>query len=217
MESKLTRGGGVEVRRSSEPVGYDFAVAAMEERVAALVDGRGAELLWLLEHPALYTAGSSARDEELLATDLPVYRSGRGGRYTYHGPGQRVGYVVMDLRRRGGDVRLFVRGLEDWVRGALSRLGVESFTREGRIGLWVEGAGGIEEKVAALGIRVRRGVAFHGVSVNVDPDLGHFGGIVPCGLRGYGVTSLARLGAVCEMADVDAALEASFFEIFGTN
>ncbi|MDA8001081.1 MAG: lipoyl(octanoyl) transferase LipB [Alphaproteobacteria bacterium] len=217
MESKLTRGGGVEVRRSSEPVGYDFAVAVMEERVAALVDGRGAELLWLLEHPALYTAGSSARDEELLATDLPVYRSGRGGRYTYHGPGQRVGYVVMDLRRRGGDVRLFVRGLEDWVRGALLRLGVESFTREGRIGLWVEGAGGIEEKVAALGIRVRRGVAFHGVSVNVDPDLGHFGGIVPCGLRGYGVTSLARLGAVCEMADVDAALEASFFEIFGTN
>ncbi|MDA7983707.1 MAG: lipoyl(octanoyl) transferase LipB, partial [Alphaproteobacteria bacterium] len=189
MESKLTRGGGVEVRRSSEPVGYDFAVAAMEERVAALVDGRGAELLWLLEHPALYTAGSSARDEELLATDLPVYRSGRGGRYTYHGPGQRVGYVVMDLRRRGGDVRLFVRGLEDWVRGALSRLGVESFTREGRVGLWVSGAGGIEEKVAALGIRVRRGVAFHGVSVNVDPDLGHFGGIVPCGLRGYGVTS----------------------------
>ncbi|MDA7987808.1 MAG: lipoyl(octanoyl) transferase LipB, partial [Alphaproteobacteria bacterium] len=215
MESKLTRGGGVEVRRSSEPVGYDFAVSVMEERVAALVDGRGAELLWLLEHPALYTAGSSARDEELLATDLPVYRSGRGGRYTYHGPGQRVGYVVMDLRRRGGDVRLFVRGLEDWVRGALLRLGVESFTREGRIGLWVEGAGGIEEKVAALGIRVRRGVAFHGVSVNVDPDLGHFGGIVPCGLRGYGVTSLARLGAVCEMADVDAALEASFFEIFG--
>ncbi|MDA7989236.1 MAG: lipoyl(octanoyl) transferase LipB [Alphaproteobacteria bacterium] len=217
MESKLTRGGGVEVRRSSEPVGYDFAVAAMEERVAALVDGRGAELLWLLEHPALYTAGSSARDEELLATDLPVYRSGRGGRYTYHGPGQRVGYVVMDLRRRGGDVRLFVRGLEDWVRGALSRLGVESFTREGRVGLWVSGAGGIEEKVAALGIRVRRGVAFHGVSVNVDPDLGHFGGIVPCGLRGYGVTSLARLGVVCEMADVDAVLEASFFEIFGTD
>ncbi|MGR4001295.1 MAG: lipoyl(octanoyl) transferase LipB [Alphaproteobacteria bacterium] len=206
----------VEFWHSRDPVDYEVAVGVMESRVGGVLSGEVGDLLWFLEHPSIYTAGSSAREGELLDGRFPVYRSGRGGRYTYHGPGQRVGYVVMDLRsgEGGRDVRLFVGRLESWLMGALLRLGVESFVCEGRVGLWVS-VGGVEEKIAAIGVRVRRWVSFHGVSLNVDPDIGHFGGIIPCGLRGYGVTSLARLGVDCGMEVVDAALRLSFCEVFG--
>jgi lipoyl(octanoyl) transferase len=185
----------------------------MEGRVDAIRAGLGDEAIWLLEHPALYTAGTSARAEELLdASALPVYPSGRGGRYTYHGPGQRVAYVMLDLRPRGSDVRAYVHTLEGWVIAALARLGVAAETRCDRIGIWVDRGGGHEAKVAAIGVRVRRWVTFHGISINVDPNLDHFGGIVPCGIAEHGVTSLRDLGFDASMADVDAALRATLPE-----
>ncbi len=207
------RAGRVQWLVSDRPVAYPDAVRFMEGRVDAIRAGLGDEAIWLLEHPALYTAGTSARAEELLdASALPVYPSGRGGRYTYHGPGQRVAYVMLDLRPRGSDVRAYVHALEGWVIAALARLGVAGETRCDRIGIWVDRGGGREAKVAAIGVRVRRWVTFHGIAINVDPNLDHFGGIVPCGIAEHGVTSLRDLGVGASMADVDAALRATLPE-----
>ncbi|HEX3538628.1 MAG TPA: lipoyl(octanoyl) transferase LipB [Stellaceae bacterium] len=215
--------GEIEWRSSVAPVPYDDAVAAMEARVAAIRDGHAPELVWLLEHPPLYTAGTSARAEDLLEPDrLPVYRSGRGGQYTYHGPGQRIAYAMLDLDRpapgRGRDVRCHVWRLEEWMIRVLARFGVEGERRDGRIGVWSAGPGGREDKIAAIGVRVRRWVSFHGAALNVDPDLDQFRGIVPCGiapeLSGHGVTSLARLGIRVTMAEVDRALRDTFDEAF---
>ena len=195
---------------SSRPVAYPDAVAFMEQRVAGIRAGRAAEAVWLLEHPALYTAGTSARPEELLdGVALPVYPSGRGGRYTYHGPGQRVAYVMLDLRRRGSDVRAYVQTLESWVIAALAQLGVTGERRSDRIGIWVDRGDGREAKIAAIGVRVRRWITYHGIAINVDPNLDHFGGIVPCGIAEYGVTSLRDLGSDATMAHVDAALRST--------
>ena len=206
----------IEWQISAAPVAYPDAVAAMEARVAAIADGRARELVWLLEHPPLYTAGTSAEAGDLLMPDrFPVYPTGRGGQFTYHGPGQRVGYVMMDLRRRGNDVRRFVRDLEEWLIWTLAQFNVRGERREGRVGIWVARKGGREDKIAALGIRVRRGVSYHGVSFNVEPELEHFSGIVPCGIAEHGVTSLADLGLTATMADVDVALRAAFEEVFG--
>ena len=215
------RGDGPAVEWAVSPgrVGYEDAVAAMEARVAAISAGEAGELVWLLEHPPLYTAGVSSKDADLLTPDrFPVHRSGRGGQFTYHGPGQRVAYVMLDLNRRGRDVRAFVRGLEGWIIGALERLGVPAGVREGRVGVWVErkGAGwSREDKIAAIGVKVRRWVSFHGISLNVDPDLDHFAGIVPCGISGHGVTSLLDLGLTASMDEADAALKAAFEAVFG--
>jgi lipoyl(octanoyl) transferase len=206
----------VEWRRSPGLVPYERAVAAMEARVAAIRAGAAPELVWCLEHPPLYTAGTSADPAELLDPGgLPVYRTGRGGRFTWHGPGQRVAYVMMDLRHRGMDVRGFVRDLEAWVIGALGRLGIAAERREGRVGIWVPRPGGGEEKIAAIGVRVRRWVSYHGIAINVTPDLSHFAGIVPCGIAGHGVTSLDALGAGADMETLDAALRAEYGAVFG--
>jgi lipoyl(octanoyl) transferase len=208
-------GAPVAWRVSAAPVPYPDAVAAMEERVLAIREGRAGEEVWLLEHPPLYTAGTSADPSELLEPDrFPTYVSGRGGRYTYHGPGQRVAYVMLDLKRRGGDVRRFVGQLEGWVIDSLARVGVKGERRSGRVGIWVADGRGGEAKIAAIGVRVRRWVSFHGVAINVDPDLSHFGGIVPCGISEHGVTSLRALGCQADMAEVDAALRASFATVF---
>lgn len=200
-------------------VDYEPAVAAMEARVAAIAAGEAGEVVWLLEHPPLYTAGVSAKDDDLLSPDrFPVHRTGRGGQFTYHGPGQRVAYVMLDLNRRGKDVRAFVHGLEDWIIGALDQFGVEAGMREGRVGVWVErkGAGwSREDKIAAIGVKVRKWVSFHGISLNVEPDLDHFGGIVPCGISEHGVTSLVDLGVLATMDEADGALKASFQRVFG--
>lgn len=202
--------GTVEWLRSGAPVPYPDSVAAMDARVRAIANGDASECVWLLEHPAIYTAGTSAPDEELLDPErLPVFRTGRGGRFTYHGPGQRVAYVMLDLSARGRDVRAFVASLEDWLIGTLARLGVEGERRGGQIGVFAGGA-----KIASIGVRVRRWVSLHGVSLNVDPDLEHFSGIVPCGLS-TPVTSLAVLGAETDMTLVDQALRAAFEEAFG--
>lgn len=200
-------------------VDYPAAVAAMEARAAAIAAGDAGELVWLLEHPPLYTAGLSAREEDLLEpARFPVHRTERGGQFTYHGPGQRVAYVMLDLRRRGRDVRRFVADLERWLIGALSRFNVEGAIREGRVGVWVERRGpgwSREDKIAAIGVRVRRWVSFHGVALNVEPDLSHFAGIVPCGIRTHGVTSLVDLGLTVTMTEADWALRAAFHDVFG--
>jgi lipoyl(octanoyl) transferase len=206
----------VEWRISDRPVEYPVAVSEMEARAAAIHAGTATDLVWLLEHPPLYTAGTSAKPEDLIdAGSLPVYRSGRGGQYTWHGPGQRVGYVMLDLKPRGADLRRFVTDLEAWLIFALARFGVKGERREGRVGIWVVESDGRENKIAAIGIRLRHWVSFHGVSLNVDPDLGHFAGIVPCGIRRHGVTSLAAQGIEVGMAEVDMALQAAFAEVFG--
>lgn len=203
-------------RISDARVPYPAAVAEMEVRAAAIADGRARELVWLLEHPPLYSAGTSAKEQDLLAPSrFPVFATGRGGQFTYHGPGQRVGYVMIDLRRRGNDVRRFVRDLEEWLIKTLAAFNVKGERREGRVGIWVARKGGREDKIAALGIRVRRGVTFHGVSLNVEPDLEHFSGIVPCGIQGHGVTSLADLGITAAMTDVDLAMREAFEDVFG--
>ena len=198
------------------PVPYPDAVDAMEERVAGILARRAPEQVWLLEHPPLYTAGTSAQADDLLDPQgLPVFKTGRGGQYTYHGPGQRVAYVMLDLAaRRRMDLRCFVRDLERWLIGTLAEFGVTGVCRDGRIGIWVETNGG-EAKIAAIGVRVRRWVTFHGVSLNVAPDLGHYRGIVACGIREHGVTSLAALGVETTMADVDRALRRNFDALFG--
>jgi lipoyl(octanoyl) transferase len=206
----------LEWRIDARPIAYPDAVARMEERVAAIRAGTAPELVWLLEHPPLYSAGTSARDEDLLDPGrFPVYRSGRGGQFTYHGPGQRVAYVMLDLKTRGCDVRGFVRQLEDWLIAALARFNVRGERRAGRVGIWVDRGAGREDKIAAIGVRIRRWVSYHGVALNVEPELSHFQGIVPCGIRGAGVTSLVDLGLPVTMDDVDLALEAAFAEVFG--
>ncbi len=208
-------------RISDAPVGYLDAVAFMEARVADIRADRAPETVWLLEHPAVYTAGTSADPSELLdARRFPVFETGRGGRYTYHGPGQRVAYVMLDLKRRGGDVRRFVTDLEDWVIATLARFNVTGERRDGRVGIWVRrGApanpASREDKIAAIGVRVRRWVSYHGISINVDPDLSHFEGIVPCGIEKHGVTSLWDLGLTATIPEVDGALAAAFEEVFG--
>jgi lipoyl(octanoyl) transferase len=214
----------VEWAMSDGLVPYPQAVAEMEARAAAIAAGEAAERVWLLEHPPLYTAGTSAKPGDLLAADrFPVFKTGRGGEFTYHGPGQRVAYVMLDLRRRRPDLRRFVGALEAWIIATLARFNVQGERRDDRIGVWVRRpekpplAGGreAEDKIAAIGIRIRRWVSFHGISLNVDPDLQHFSGIVPCGIRDFGVTSLVDLGVPVSMPDVDAALRAEFQGIFG--
>ena len=205
-------------------VAYPEAVAAMEARVEAMVAGTEGEMVWLLEHPALYTAGTSARPADLLWPErFPVFPTRRGGEFTYHGPGQRVAYAMLDLNRRGRDVRAYVWRLEEWVIRTLAVFDVSGERRPGRIGVWVvrpnrppqPDGSPAEDKIAAIGVRVRRWVAFHGVAINVEPDLGHFAGIVPCGIRGHGVTSLDDLGLPVSLADLDLALRDSFDEVFG--
>jgi lipoyl(octanoyl) transferase len=206
----------LEVQRAEGLIAYPEALAGMEARVEAIKSGTP-DLLWLLEHPPLYTAGTSAKAADLLSPDrFPVFNAGRGGQYTYHGPGQRVGYVMMDLKRRSPtpDIRCFVHDLEEWLIRTLARFGVTAERREGRIGLWVRAANGAENKIAALGIRVRRWVSFHGVSLNVNPDLSHFTGIVPCGIAQHGVTSLHALGVKPTMTEVDAVMVEEFKKVF---
>ena len=211
------RDGAVEWLESLSMVDYDSAVAFMEDRVARIRAGTAAEAIWLLEHPPLYTAGTSADSSELRELGrFPVYATGRGGRYTYHGPGQRVGYVMVDLKRRGGDVRAFVHALESWIIDTLSAFGVAGMRRPGRIGIWVIPDDGPEAKIAAIGVRVRRWVTYHGISINVAPDLTHFDGIVPCGIDGYGVTSLENLNVTAGMDDVNDALRKTFASTVGT-
>ena len=199
---------------------YESAVAAMEARAAASAEGRSGELVWLLEHPPLYTAGVSAQPKDLIAPDrFPVFKTGRGGQFTYHGPGQRVAYVMLDLRTRGRDVSRFVHDLERWLIGALARFNVEGVVRKDRIGVWVERKSpGFtrEDKIAAIGVRLRKWVSFHGIAFNVEPDLEHFSGIVPCGVTQHGVTSLVDLGLPVTMTDADAALRAAFEDVFGS-
>jgi len=209
---------GVEWRIDDRLVPYEEAVAGMERRVEAISAGRSPEMVWLLEHPPLYTAGTGARDEDLLAPDrFPVHRTGRGGQFTYHGPGQRVCYVMLDLKPRGQDVRRYVQGLEEWVIRTLGRFNVKGERRDDRIGIWVARGGGREDKIAAIGVRIRRWVTFHGIAINVEPELEHFSGIVPCGIAAanYGVTSLVDLGLPVTMADLDVALKETFAEVFG--
>jgi lipoyl(octanoyl) transferase len=202
--------GEIEWQVSDGLVPYPEALTAMEARAAAVRAGSASELIWLLEHPPLFTAGTSADPAELFnPMGFPVFDAGRGGRYTYHGPGQRVGYLVLDLEKRGKDIRCFVHALEGWMIAALGRLGVEARREPGRIGIWT-GQGSAEAKIGAIGVRVRRWVTMHGFSINVAPDLAHFGGIVPCGIADYGVTSLQRLGLDPSMKLLDQALEDSF-------
>lgn len=200
----------VEWLKATETVAYEDAIEAMETRVAAIHAGTADELVWLLEHPPLYTAGTSSKSDDLIEPDrFPVYRTGRGGEFTYHGPGQRVAYVMLDLNRRGRDLHLHVHRLEEWAMLALKQFGVTGERRADRIGVWVKN-GLSEDKISAIGVRVRRWVSFHGIAINVAPDLGHYAGIVPCGIRSFGVTSLAQLGIPATLGDLDGALRETF-------
>lgn len=205
----------IEWHRDTAPVAYPDALADMEARAAAVAAGEAKERVWLLEHPPLYTAGTSANVAELLDPRFPVYDAGRGGRYTYHGPGQRVGYLTLDLGTRGKDIRNFVHNLEGWVIDTLGDFGVAARRAEGRIGIWTDDRDGREAKIGAIGVRVRKWVTIHGFSVNVAPDLSHFGGIVPCGIADYPVTSLAALGKDVTLSDFDTALQARFPAFLG--
>ncbi len=206
-------------RVDAAPVDYESALRAMEREVEGILSGTRPEKVWLLEHPALYTAGTSARREDLLDPGrFPVFRTGRGGEYTYHGPGQRVAYVMLDLNRRGRDVRRYVHGLEQWIIDAVARFGVAGERRPGRVGIWIpppRGGRGGDRKIAAVGVRLRRWVTYHGVSLNIDPDLSHYDGIVPCGIAGHGVTSLAALGVSATPGEVDSVLRETFAGVFG--
>ncbi len=213
----------VEWRVTSGLTDYDEAVRVMEQRAEDIAAGHADELLWLVEHPPLYTAGTSAKPQDLISADrFPVYETGRGGQYTYHGPGQRVVYVMLNVAKRGHDVRRFVQELETWVIAALAEFNLTGHIRTGRVGVWIErpdkprrADGSLtEDKIAAIGIRLRKWVSFHGISINVEPDLDHFGGIVPCGIQEHGVTSLVDLGLPVSLADVDVALKRSFYEVF---
>lgn len=221
LTARLMRADGrpAEWAVSTGRIDYPAAVEAMEARAAAIAAGEAGELVWLLEHPPLYTAGVSSKDDDLLEPGrFPVHRTGRGGQFTYHGPGQRVAYVMLDLNQRGRDVRAFVRGLEQWIIGALGEFGVPADVREGRVGVWVERKGpgwSREDKIAAIGVKVRRWVSFHGIALNVEPDLSHFSGIVPCGIQEHGVTSLVDLGVPATMDEADEALRTSFRRVFG--
>ena len=214
-------GAAAEWRISDRPVAYPEAVAAMEARAAAIAAGEADELVWLLEHPPLYTAGTSGKSGDLLQARFPLYPSGRGGQLTYHGPGQRVAYVMLDLKRRRPDVRAYVAALEEWIIRTLAAFNVRGERREDRVGVWVsrpDKGAGFEDKIAAIGVRLRRWVSFHGIAINVEPDLSHFSGIVPCGVVDprYGVTSLVDLGHIVSMEEVDIALKRAFEEIFGS-
>jgi lipoyl(octanoyl) transferase len=220
MFANLAGGGGVEWRISDSPVDYLEAVAAMESRAAAIVAGEAPELVWLLEHPPLYTSGTGGKAEDLLDPRFPLFSTGRGGQLTYHGPGQRVAYVMLDLKRRRPDVRAYVAALEQWIIGTLAAFNVRGERREDRVGVWVkrpDKGAGFEDKIAAIGVRVRRWVSFHGIAINVEPDLAHFSAIVPCGVADprFGVTSLVDLGHPVTMADVDVALRRAFEDVFG--
>jgi lipoyl(octanoyl) transferase len=211
----------VEWQVSDTPVPYPEAVAAMEARVAAIADGKAPELVWLLEHPPLYTSGTSGKDSDLLDARFPLFSTGRGGQLTYHGPGQRVAYVMLNLKHRQPDVRAYVAGLEAWIIRALAAFNVRGERRKDRIGVWVarpDKGFGHEDKIAAIGVRLRRWVSFHGIAINVEPDLTHFDAIVPCGVVDprYGVTSLVDLGQLVTIAEVDIALRQAFGEVFGT-
>jgi lipoyl(octanoyl) transferase len=214
-------GGALEWRISEAPVPYLEAVAAMEGRVAAIAAHEAPELVWLLEHPPLYTCGTSGKPEDLLDPRFPMFATGRGGQFTYHGPGQLVAYVMLDLKRRRPDVRAYVAGLEEWIIRTLAAFNVRGERREDRVGVWVnrpDKGPGFEDKIAAIGVRLRRWVSFHGISINVEPDLTHFSAIVPCGVADprFGVTSLADLGHPATMADLDIALRQAFLEVFGS-
>ncbi|MEM5476881.1 lipoyl(octanoyl) transferase LipB [Pacificibacter sp. AS14] len=215
----------VEWRYSQGLTDYDTALITMEARADAIAKGEADELIWLVEHPPLYTAGTSAKIEDLVQPDrFPVYNTRRGGQYTYHGPGQRVAYAMLDLNKRGRDVRKFVHNMETWVIAALAEFNVKGEIREGRVGVWVERndkpltitGKPAEDKIAAIGLRIRKWVSFHGLSINVEPDLSHFDGIVPCGITEYGVTSLVDLGLPVTMDDVDNALRSAFDDVFET-
>lgn len=213
-------GGEVEWRISATPVPYPEAVAAMESRAADIADRKAAELVWLLEHPPLYTSGTSGKEGDLLDPRFPLFTTGRGGQLTYHGPGQRVAYVMLDLKRRRPDVRAYVAALEEWIIRTLDAFNVRGERREDRVGVWVrrpDKGAGYEDKIAAIGVRLRRWVSFHGVAINVEPDLSHFSAIVPCGVADprYGVTSLVDLGLPVTMEDVDVALRRAFEDVFG--
>jgi lipoyl(octanoyl) transferase len=213
-------GGDVEWRISDTPVDYLEAVAAMEARAAAIAAGEACELVWLLEHPPLYTSGTSGKAHDLLDARFPLFETGRGGQVTYHGPGQRVAYVLLDLKRRRPDVRAYVAALEEWIIRTLAAFNVRGERREDRVGVWVarpDKGAGFEDKIAAIGVRLKRWVSFHGISVNVEPELGHFSAIVPCGVADvrYGVTSLVDLGLPVGLAEVDIALRQAFEEVFG--
>jgi len=210
----------VEWRRSNGLTPYETALAVMEARAAAIAEGTAGELVWLIEHPPLYTAGTSAKSDQLVEARFPVHVTGRGGEFTYHGPGQQIAYVMLDLKRRGPDIRRFVVTLEEWIIRALAAFDVSGERREDRIGVWVrrpDKGAGREDKIAAIGIRVKRWVTLHGISLNVDCDLSHYSGIVPCGVSEprYGVTSLAELGRPVSMAEVDGALRRAFEPLFG--
>lgn len=210
----------VEWQVSDAPVPYLEAVAAMESRAAAIAAGEARELVWLLEHPPLYTSGTSGQPGDLLDPRFPLFTTGRGGQLTYHGPGQRIAYAMLDLNRRRPDVRAYIAALEQWIIGTLAAFNVRGERREDRVGVWVkrpDKGEGFEDKIAAIGVRLRRWVSFHGIAINVDPDLSHFSAIVPCGVKDprYGVTSLLDLGHPVTMADVDVALRASFTDVFG--
>ncbi|MCR9215241.1 MAG: lipoyl(octanoyl) transferase LipB [Proteobacteria bacterium] len=207
----------IEWKISEELVPYEEAISYMEQRVAEIRSGESRELVWLLEHPPLYTAGTSADSDDLIAPDrFPVHNAGRGGQYTYHGPGQRVVYVLLDLKKRKSDIRAFVQDLEDWTIDLLAQYQIKGEKRDGRVGVWVD-RGHREDKIAAIGVRVRRWVSFHGISINVDPELAHYEGIVPCGIAEHGVTSLTDLGIPVSMEEVDMELLASFRKVFLEN
>jgi len=217
---RASSGGPVEWRISDQPVGYLEAVAAMEARAAAISAGSAPELVWLLEHPSLYTSGTSGKAGDLLDARFPLFATGRGGQLTYHGPGQRVAYVMLDLKQRRPDVRAYVAALEEWIIRTLAAFNVRGERREDRVGVWVrrpDKGAGYEDKIAAIGVRLKRWVSFHGIAINVEPDLSHFSAIVPCGVADprYGVTSLVDLGHPVTMADVDIALRQAFEEVFG--
>jgi lipoyl(octanoyl) transferase len=218
--ARIPGGGDVEWRISDAPVPYPDAVAGMEARVAEIAGQKASELVWLLEHPPLYTSGTSGKAGDLLDPRFPMYETGRGGQLTYHGPGQRVAYVMLDLKRRRPDVRAFVAGLEEWIIRTLAAFNVRGVRREDRVGVWVarpDKGPGYEDKIAAIGVRLRRWVSFHGIAINVEPELSHFSAIVPCGVADarYGVTSLVDLGLPVTMEDVDVALRQAFEHVFG--
>lgn len=207
----------IEWKISETLVPYEEALAQMEAQVAGIRDGSANEQIWLLEHPPLYTAGTSASETDLVSPDrFPVYNAGRGGQYTYHGPGQRIAYVMLDLKKRGSDIRAFVQDLENWVIDVLAQYQIKGEKREGRVGVWVA-KGASEDKIAAIGVRVRKWVSFHGISINVEPDLSHYSGIVPCGISEFGVTSIVDQGIPITLPEFDAELRASFERIFLEN
>jgi len=206
----------IEWKRSAGLTPFPVAESFMQNRALEIAAGTAREMVWLLEHPPLYTAGTSANINDLISPDrFEVFKTGRGGQYTYHGPGQRVAYVMLDLRKRGRDVSAFVRGLELWIINSLSVFDIETSIKTGRVGVWVTHANGREEKIAAIGVRLKKWVSFHGISINLNPDLGHFNGIVPCGISEHGVTSLHKLGKEVEMEALDTALEVNFQKLFG--